>query len=82
MIHHDCTHAGEDREPFVSVSGTQERATIVKMGYGGSYRCAECKRRVDIGEIDGETWRRDMLMQGRVEPPYPNGTCGTACVGG
>lgn len=75
MIHHTCLRTPNE-DGGLLCEGTDSTMTVAGMGYDGRYRCAECKRRVDMDEpASGETWRKDWLHQPRIEPPYPEGWC-------
>ena len=73
MIHHGCHH--RTGESIVNViTGNSRKATIAVMGYDGRYRCAECKRRVEM-DVSDQTYTRDLQHLPKAEPPYPDGWC-------
>lgn len=74
VIHHGCEHTAPEHPLIAFMSDA--KATCVVMGYGGRYRCGECKRRVSY-DVSDETYARDLEMLPRAEPPYPDGWCGT-----
>lgn len=73
MIHHGCAHETEDRW-YNRVADDDRKATHALMGYDGRYRCAECKRRVEM-DVSDETYESDLEMLPKLETPYPEGWC-------
>lgn len=71
MIHHTCKHS----DPLKGTPIEYGRMTSVVMDYAGRYRCPECKRRVEMEDVDAETWKNDLKMLPRIEPPYREGIC-------
>jgi len=74
MIHHSCAYASAEIGIIKALSDKNQKATMAVMGYDGRYRCAECKRRVEI-DVSDATYERDLQLLPKAEPPYPDGWC-------